>query len=80
MSRYSKLGKVAKCGSPDSKYFGNLEQFEKDLAEKELKSTALKDEVKNTVRGLILQDPIKAKNIYHLVIEELINIKEEYGF
>ena len=80
MSRYSKVGKVAKCGSPDSKYFGNLGQFEKDLAEKELKSIALNDEIKKTLRELILQDPAKANNVYHLVIEELICIKEEYGF
>ena len=34
MSKYSKYSKVAKNGSVDSKYFGNPDQFEKDIQAK----------------------------------------------
>ena len=31
VSRYSKMGKVPKCGAVDSKYFNNNEKFNEDL-------------------------------------------------
>ena len=80
MSRYSRLGKVARCGSPDSKYFGNVEQFDKDIEEHAIQGAILKDKVTTTLQDLILSDPLKAEDTYHLVIQELIKIKEEYSF
>lgn len=80
MSRYSKMCRVARCGAPDSKYFGNLDQFEKDLEEKAKQGEILQNKVTGTLRDLIFSDPLKAENTYHLVIQELIKIKEEYSF
>lgn len=78
MSKYSNMGRVAKCGSPDSKYFGNPEQFEKDLAEKFHKAEILRQEVADTLRNIVLQDPSKVEDTYHLIIKELIKIKAEF--
>lgn len=80
MSRYCKMGKVARCGAPDSKYFGNLDQFEKDIEEKAKQGALLQEKVSTTVRDLILSDPLKAEDTFHLVIQELIKVKEEYSF
>ena len=80
MSRYCKMGKVARCGAPDRTYFGNLDQFEKDIEEKAKQGALLQEKVSTTVRDLILSDPLKAEATYHLVIQELIKVKEEYSF
>lgn len=80
MSRYSKMGKVAKCGAPDSKYYGNLDQIDKDIEEHRRKGEILQEKVTTTLQDLILSDPLKAEATYHLVIQELIKIKEEYSF
>lgn len=80
MSRYSKMGKVARCGAPDSKYFGKLDQFDKDIEDHKRKGALLQEKVTSTLQELILSDPLKAEDTYHLVIKELIKIKEEYSF
>lgn len=80
MSKYAKMGKVAKCGAPDSKYCGNLESFDKDIEEKQRQGELLREKISTTLKDLILSDPVKAENTYHLVIQEMIKIKEEYSF
>lgn len=75
MSRYSKTGRVAKCGSMDSKYFGKSEQFEKDIQEKE----AYRQEVKESIRQIVLQDPSRMDQRFRLAIDVLKEIKEEFN-
>ena len=67
--------KVHRCGAMDSKYFSNLQQFEKDI-EKNKFSTAL---FKIRLRELILEDPNKIEDRYHQVIETMMEIKSEFG-
>ena len=74
MSRYSKMGKVAKNGAVDSKYFGNPEQFEKDIQDKIDRSNKFKDDV----RKLILEDPNLIEQRYYELIETMLEIKKEY--
>lgn len=75
MSRYSKTGRVAKCGSMDSKYFGKPEQFEKDIQEKE----AYRQEVKESIKQIVLQDPSRMDQRFRLAIDVLKEIKEEFN-
>lgn len=74
MSRYSKLGKVAKCGSVDSKYFNNTNQFEKDIQDKLDKSKEFKD----SIRSLILDNPSILEQRYYEVLEVMLDIRKEY--
>lgn len=75
MSRYSKTGRVAKCGSMDSKYFGNPEQFEKDIQKKE----AYRQKVKESIRQIVLQDPSRMDQRFRIAIDVLKEIKEEFN-
>jgi hypothetical protein len=75
MSRYSKAGKVAKCGSMDSKYFGNEDQFEKDIQSK-IEATK---QFKEIIRSLILKDPNLIEMRVHNAVETLLEIKKEYN-
>lgn len=75
MSRYSKTGRVAKCGSMDSKYFGKPEQFEKDIQ----KNEAYSQEVKESIRQIVLQDPSRMDQRFRLAIDVLKEIKEEFN-
>lgn len=68
------MSKVAKCGSVDSKYFNNAEQFEKDIQSKIDASNKFKEDIKK----LILTDPNKIQQRYHEAIEALLEIKKEY--
>ena len=74
MSRYSKFNKVAKNGAVDSKYFGNLNKFEKDVIEK-IEAT---EDFKLKIRNLILDDPQKIEQRFHNAISVLKEIKEEF--
>ncbi|MGL4801951.1 MAG: hypothetical protein ACRC18_06770 [Cetobacterium sp.] len=74
MSRYSKMGKVAKRGAVDSKYFGNMEQFDKDVQDKIDNSNRFKSKV----RELILEDPNLIEQRYYELIETMLEIKKEY--
>lgn len=74
MSRYSRFSKNAKCGSVDSKYFGNTNKFEEDVIKKIEDTEAFKLKIKN----LILDDPGKIKQRYNNVISVLKEIKEEF--
>jgi hypothetical protein len=74
MNKY--LGfKVPKCGAMDSKYWNQPGQLEKDVEQHQLDSELFR----RRVRNLILEDPGKMDIRYHQVIEELRNIKDEFG-
>lgn len=75
MSRYSKLGKVAKAGAVDSKYFSNVDKFEDDINSKLEATRKFKDNIKQ----LILENPNLIELRYFNVIEVLREIKEEIG-
>jgi len=67
--------KVSKCGSADSKYFSNPQQFDKDI-EKNIFDDKL---FKAKVRALVLEDPSKMDIRYHQVIDVMMEIKAEFG-
>lgn len=74
MSRYSRFSKNAKCGSVDSKYFGNINKFEEDVAIKIQKT----NEFKKHIRELIFEEPDKMEQRIRNIIEVLKEIKEEF--
>ena len=74
MSRYSRFSKNAKCGSVDSKYFGNINKFEEDITIKMQKT----NEFKINIRKLILKEPDKMEQRISNTIEVLKEIKEEF--
>ena len=75
MSKYSKLGRVAKAGAVDSKYFGNVDKFEDDINSKLDDTKKFKDNIKQ----LILENPNLIEQRYYNAIEVLKEIKEELG-
>ena len=75
MSRYANCSKVAKAGAVDSKYFGNLDKFEEDVARK-IEATK---KFKENIRGLILENPNLIEQRYFNTIEVLKELKEEFG-
>lgn len=75
MSKYSKLGKVAKAGAVDSKYFSNVDKFEDDINYKLDATKKFKDNIKQ----LILENPNLIEQRYFNAIEVLKEIKEEIG-
>lgn len=75
MSRYSKIGKVAKAGAVDSKYFNNTDKFEEDINSK-LEATRI---FKDNIRQLILENPNLMEQRYFNTVEVLRELKEEFG-
>ena len=75
MSRYSKIGKVAKVGAVDSKYFSNIEKFEEDINSKLEATKRFKDNIKK----LILENPNLIEQRYFNTVEVLRELKEELG-
>lgn len=75
MSKYSKMGKVAKVGAVDSKYFSNLEQFDIDVQAKIDKT----EQFKNQIKELILQDPNLIEQRINNTVKLLLDLKKEYG-
>lgn len=75
MSKYSKLGRVAKGGAVDSKYFSNVDKFEDDINYKLDATKKFKDNIKQ----LILENPNLIEQRYFNAIEVLKEIKEEIG-
>lgn len=67
--------KSHKCGSADSKYFGNLNQFERDIEEKIREH----EETKAKVREIILADPSKMDLRYRDVLNAVKEIRDEFG-
>ena len=75
MSKYSKLGRVAKAGAVDSKYFSNSDKFEEDINTK-LEATR---KFKDNIRQLILENPNLIEQRYFNTVEVLKDLKEELG-
>ena len=75
MSKYSRLGKVAKTGAVDSKYFRNADKFEDDINSKLDDTRKFKDSLKQ----MILENPDLIEQRYFNAIEVLKEIKEDIG-
>jgi hypothetical protein len=74
VSRYSKMGKVPKCGAVDSKYFNNNEKFNEDIQSKIDKA----NDFKIKIRALVLEDPNLIEYRINLIVSELLKIKREF--
>ena len=74
MNKY-KIGQVYKCGAMDSKYFGNPQQFDKDIERHKMETKQFKD----NLRGLLLAEPAKLKDRYNQTVEVMVEIKKEFG-
>ena len=75
MSKYSQMGKVAKNGAVDSKYFSNVDRFEQDVQEK-IEST---NNFKSKIKELVIENPNLIEQRYHNVIEVMLDIKKEFN-
>lgn len=65
--------KVAKCGSPDSKYMSYPNKFDEDI---QIKLNE-KKEFQGKVRELLLGNPSKIEDRYYQAIQVLKQIKEK---
>ena len=74
MSKYSKFGRVAKCGSPDSKYMGRANALDEDVKAK----LREREEFKKQLRHLVLLDPSKMDLRYKDLLEVAIELKQEF--
>ena len=74
MSRYSKMSRLAKAGAVDSKYFNNIDQFEKDVKAKIEKT----NEFKRKLRELILDDPNLIEQRCNNAVSVILEIKQEF--
>lgn len=74
MSKYSKLGRAAKCGSPDSQYMSGLNTLEQDLMQKEIEHRTFKE----LVRHLVLMDPSKMDLRFRDLIDVAKELKQEF--
>jgi len=66
---------LPKCGAMDSKYFGNPQQFEKDIERHKIETK----QFKANLRGLLLAEPAKMNDRYNQAIEVMKEIKKEFG-
>lgn len=74
MSRYSKVGRVAKCGSADSKYMGKPNALEEDINAKRSEREAFK----SLVRHLVIREPAKMDLRYRDLIDVAVELKQEF--
>lgn len=74
MSRYSKLGRVAKCGSPDSKYMSRPNALEEDVNAKIREHEAFK----SLVRHMVIREPAKIELRYRDLIDVALELKQEF--
>lgn len=70
-----KVGQVPKCGAMDSKYFGNPQQFEKDIEINKIEM----EQFRINLIGLLLAEPSKLQDRYNQAISVMLEIKQEYG-
>ena len=63
-----------RCGAADSKYFGNLDQFERDIEKHKRGREKLKEEI----REIVLREPGHMEERIHVICEALREIKEEF--
>ena len=74
MSKYTVMGKVAKCGSVDSKYFNKYNKFDKDIQSK-IKET---EDFRIKLRNMICENPNNIEQKFNIAVNELLNIKKEF--
>lgn len=74
MSKYTVMGKVAKCGSVDSKYFNKYNKFDKDIQSK-IKET---EDFRIKLRNMICENPNHIEQKFNIAVNELLNIKKEF--
>lgn len=74
MSKYTVMGKVAKCGSVDSKYFNKYNKFDKDIQSK-IKET---EDFRIKLRNMICENPNYIEQKFNIAVNELLNIKKEF--
>lgn len=79
MSRYSAIGKVAKCGSYDSKYFSNPKLFDEDVKLKQQKTEEFKNRIRKLLDNELRKEPDKMEMRVHNIVEVLREIKEKYN-
>ena len=75
MSKYSKLGRVAKCGSPDSKYMSNPNGLDEDVNAKQIEYEAFREQI----RLLVTKEPGKVEVRYRDLIKVALEIKQEFN-
>lgn len=75
MSKYSKFGRVAKCGSADSKYMNKSNTLDDDIKAHMSESDAFKSLVKH----LVIREPSKMDLRYKDLINVAIEIKKEFN-
>lgn len=74
MSKYSKLGRVAKCGSADSKYMSKPNALEEDINAKIREREAFK----SLVRHMVIREPAKIDLRYKDLIDVARELKQEF--
>lgn len=74
MSKYSKLGRVAKCGSSDSKYMSKANALDEDIQAKRSEHEAFK----SLVRHLVIREPAKMDLRYRDLIDVAMELKQEF--
>lgn len=74
MSKYTVMGKVAKCGSVDSKYFNKYNKFDEDIQSK-IKET---EDFRIKLRNMICENPNHIEQKFNIAVNELLNIKKEF--
>lgn len=75
MSKYSKLGRVAKCGSPDSKYMSNPNGLDEDVNAKQIEY----EKFRMQVRRLVTKEPGKVDVRYKELITVALELKQEFN-
>lgn len=66
--------KLKRCGAADSKYFCNLDQFEKDIEDKKKEH----EETKEKIANIILENPAKMNLRYRDAMDVLLYLKNKY--
>ena len=74
MSKYSKMGKLAKCGSHDSKYMGRPNGLDEDVQKKINEANKLECDL----RELFINSPGRLEFKYEKAIEVFLGIKKEF--
>ena len=75
VSRYANYGRVAKCGSPDSKYMGRPNGLDEDVKRKISEARSFEEDLKD----LVLNSPGRLEFKYSLAIQVFLELKEEFN-
>lgn len=74
MSRYAKMGKLAKCGSHDSKYMSRPNGLDEDVQKKINEGNKFAADL----RELFINSPGRLEFKYEKAIEVFLGIKKEF--